>query len=66
MTKLEEDALEVCRMVMDIKYCMMFEQIHADFSSKEILARYNVSSVQELALITEEKAENILKNIQPN
>jgi hypothetical protein len=48
-------ALEACELIVAVKHCMMFEQIHDDFAVKEILDKHGVSSIQLLA----KKAEDL-------
>lgn len=62
--KVAEDLAKVCEMVIDIKHCMMFEHIHADFGTREVLAKYRVQDVQTLAKITQDAAEEALKKWQ--
>jgi hypothetical protein len=59
-----DEAFEVCRMVQAIKHCMMFHQIHADFSVDEVCAKFGVKDVQELAHQTQEKAESVLTKLK--
>lgn len=56
---------ELLEMVVAIKHCMMFQQIHADWAVQEVLDKYEFSSVQLLAKATQEKAEELLKRFPP-
>ena len=55
-----EKALEVCRMVIAIKHCMIFYGIHDDHSCKEVLEKYGVDSVQLLAKKAQDLAQEVL------
>lgn len=55
-----KDALKACELIVDVKHCMMFTQVHADWMVKEILDKHGASSIQLLAKKAQDAAERAL------
>lgn len=60
MDESEKSAFAACELILDVRACMMFDSIHADWAVKEVLDKHAVSGIGELALKAEQMASKAL------
>jgi hypothetical protein len=59
-----DTALRACTLLQAVKHCMMFHYIHDDTMVKEVLEKHGAASVQLLAKMAQDAADEALDSNQ--